>query len=430
MKEKLDHDIIMLALARWDGPYSSTAYSLAKALSLHTRVFYIDNPITAKCYLAKRNTPEIKKRKNALLKGKDFFFKPDQEHYPNMVAITPRLTVPVNWLPSGGLYDTLAKVNDNIVSIVINQTIREYGIKKYIFINSFNPFFGRFFKLSLKPFLKIYQNVDDISQSPYLYKHGVRLEIEAMKEADFTITTSSQLKRRSAVYTENAFLLPNAANVKLFQRAAKEDLQLPDEIKALPEGKKIICYAGNICHRLDYELLIKIAQHHHDKILLMIGPFANKIHKEVGLHHFPNIVFTGKKKLEELPAYLKHSDCCIIPFLCNQLTKSIYPLKINEYLSAGKPVISTNFSDDILTFKSMIYSSDTHEEFLTNIDKAIQENSPEFMHRRVAASAPNDWENRAIQLIDLVDKFLMTKRKDFAQGVRLTVGVETSQHLA
>lgn len=36
----------MLALARWDGPYSSTAFSLAKELAKSNRLFFIDNPIT------------------------------------------------------------------------------------------------------------------------------------------------------------------------------------------------------------------------------------------------------------------------------------------------------------------------------------------------------------------------------------------------
>jgi len=43
-------DIIMLALARWDGHYSSTAFSLAKELSRYNRVFYIDNPFTLITY--------------------------------------------------------------------------------------------------------------------------------------------------------------------------------------------------------------------------------------------------------------------------------------------------------------------------------------------------------------------------------------------
>jgi len=41
-----EKDIVILALARWDAPYSSTAFSIAQELSKKNRVFYIDNPFT------------------------------------------------------------------------------------------------------------------------------------------------------------------------------------------------------------------------------------------------------------------------------------------------------------------------------------------------------------------------------------------------
>src|SRR5688572_21152963 len=136
------YDIIMLALPRWDGPYSSTAYSLAKALSRFTRVFYVDNPVTVKEYLAKRNSEQMRFRKNALLTGNDIFTTPNAD-YPNLQAITPQLTLPINWLPRGFMYDALSKVNDAILSKTINKIIKIFGIRNYILINSFNPLIGR-----------------------------------------------------------------------------------------------------------------------------------------------------------------------------------------------------------------------------------------------------------------------------------------------
>ena len=421
-----DCDIVMLALPRWDGPYSSTAYSLAKALSKHVRVFYVDNPVTVKEYFVKRNTEQIKFRKNALLYGTDIFSMPDPEH-PNLFTVTPRLTLPINWLTAGFIYDSLSKVNDAIVSEAINKIIKSFAIKKYVLVNSFNPLFGRYPALNIKPVLTVYQSVDDISQSPYMDKHGPRLENEAIQKADFTIVTSTELKRLKSEHSPNVYLLPNAANVNLFQRAAKDELPVPAEIDKLPRDKKVICYTGNICHRLDYTLLAKIANNHSDKILLMVGPFANLNYKTAGLDKLPNVVFTGRKKIEELPAYLRYSDCCIIPFLCNQLTKSIYPLKINEYLSAGKPVVTTNFSEDIVTFNEVANVAENHDEFLRQIDKAIYEDSPEKRHQRILVAANNNWEARAHHFIELTGEFL--KQTDDRRGEQQQRRVQpTAEH--
>ena len=401
----LDYDLIFLALPRWDGPYSSTAYSLAKALSKHTRVFYVDNPFTVKDFLVHRRSAQMTLRRNALLKGKDLFFTPDKNH-PNLITVTPRLTLPINWLPSGWIYDSFSRFNDYTLSVALNETFREYSIEKYILINSFNPLYGRFLNLKVKPTLNIYQSVDDISHSSYVNRHGPRLEEESIGKADFTIVTSSELQRLKSSLSEDVFLLPNAANTAIFHPDRTENLDKPREIADLPPDKKIICYMGNICHRLDYELLTKVATRHPDKVLLMVGPFATDQFKTSGLAELPNVRFTGRKLLEELPPYVKYSHCCIIPFVCNELTKSIYPLKINEYLAAGKPVVSTCFSQDIASFNQVAYISSDHEEFISNIDVAIAGDSAERAVERVNFSSGNTWESRAIEFIELVSKYM------------------------
>ncbi|MFZ6011975.1 MAG: glycosyltransferase [Bacteroidota bacterium] len=404
----VDYDIIMLALPRWDGQYSSTSFSLAKALSRHTRVFYVDNPFTVKDYISNRNTQQIKRRKKALMGGKDIFTQIDA-NYPNLTGVTPAMTLPINWIPSGFVYNVFSRLNNAIVHRALKQTVKTYGIKKFIFINSFNPLFGRYGIRSLKPFLNIYQSVDDISQAPYMQKHGTTLEEKAIRDADFTIVTSSELKRLKSAFSPQVYLLPNAAHVALFQQAVKEVLTKPAELQSIAAGTKIICYTGNICHRLDYDLLIKISLKHSDKILLMIGPFANNNYKIAGLDKMPNVIFTGRKDISELPAYLKYSDCCIIPFLCNQLTRSIYPLKINEYLSAGKPVVTTNFSEDIFNFKGIAFVANNREEFLTQIDIAVESDTPEKQKERINFSASNNWDARAEQFIEMVNSFQKSK---------------------
>lgn len=399
------YDIIMLALARWDGPYSSTAFSLAKALSRLTRVFFVDNPVTLREYFEKRHAPELKRRKKALLKGDDFFSVPDNT-YPALYTVTPSITLPVNWLPEGSLYEMLSRLNDAALSRSLNRLMNVFDIRQYIFINAFNPLFGRYLSLSVPPLLTVYQCVDDISQAPYMQKHGPRREHEAIAAADFTIVTSAELKRIKSKVSDHVFLLPNAANTTLFQQAVRESLPRPPELSRLPEGTRVICYAGNICQRLDYELLTKIARAHSDKVLLMIGPRTRVDHGAAGLEMLPNVIFTGGKPTETLPAYLQHCHCCIIPFLCNELTKSIYPLKVNEYLSAGRPVVTTGFSEDIRGFSEVVWIAQSHEEFVRQIQKAIDQDTESSRIQRMMFSASNNWEARAHHFIDLTVEFL------------------------
>jgi glycosyltransferase involved in cell wall biosynthesis len=118
----------------------------------------------------------------------------------------------------------------------------------------------------------------------------------------------------------------------------------------------------------------------------------------------PNVVFAGPRKINELPPYLQYFDCAIIPFRKNTLTNSIYPLKINEYLAAGKPVISTNFSADINSFSDVAYVVNTDDEFLHAIDKAIEEDNDERKQARLKVAEQNTWTVRVKQFWDIISK--------------------------
>src|SRR5688572_11340936 len=107
----------------------------------------------------------------------------------------------------------------------------------------------------------------------------------------------------------------------------------------------------------------------------MVGPRNDKNYHNYDFNKLTNVIFTGPKKLETLPQYLAYMDVAILPFLVNDLTKSIYPLKLNEYLAAGKPVVSTNFSTDVQSFSEVVYISSSHTEFIDNIRKGIADDS-------------------------------------------------------
>lgn len=395
-------DIIIFALARWDGPYSSTAFSLAKEFSKNHRVFYVDNPVTLKYFFTNFNSPQIKSRRRHLLRFKTLIRRLD---FPEgeLIAVTPRLTVPINFLPKGFLHNFLTRVNDAIVFSSLKELLRKFDVKNYLFINCFNPFYLTRFPEYFRPVLSAYISVDDIRYSHHICKHGERMENATVKMADVTFTTSVELKRLKGKVSSNVFHLPNAADVSLF-KTSHDDLPCPTEVDQI--NKPVIIYTGHIDQRLDYTLLIHVIDSSPEYVFLFVGPVSIGDDNLNALKKFQNVIFAGRKDIKELPAYLKYSSCAIIPFKCNDLMKSIYPLKVNEYLAAGKPVVSTPFSDDIRQFSKVIALTQDASGFTTAIKQAVMSDSLEKVEDRLKFVESNTWESRVALFWATVKPFI------------------------
>jgi len=398
-------DFIIFALPRWDAIYSSGTYSTAKEIAVKNRVFYIDHPFTYKDYKNGKETNDIIIRKEALKSGKNIFRK--VEGVPELfTAVTPPLMYPINFLPEGFIYNFFYKLNDNKLYKTIRKIIEEHNVKNFIFINSYDPFYCNTFPGAFKPLLNIYKTSDDISQADYTARHGVRLENEQAKKADLVIATSIELTKKMLVQNPNSEFFPNAANVELFSTALYEDLPKPKELEAIKT--KIIGYSGALSTRLDYELFRKTAEYHKDKTLVLLGSKDNPHYRNVGLEEMENVVFCGSMKLEKLPSYLKYFDCAIIPFEKTLLTKSIYPLKLNEYLAAGCPVVVTDFAP-LPEFESVISIAKDDDEFVRLIDVEINGDSKEKKLERNKLASGNSWSARVEQLWNIIIRNLKLK---------------------
>lgn len=401
-------DIVFFTLFRTDNPYSSISLSMAKELAKTHRVFYVNHPYSLKDLAAglRAGDAALRRRLPWLLTGR-VCYEREATIPRNFIAAQPPLTLPVNWLPKGWLYRFFQRLNNGIVLRAIRKVLRDHKVRNYVYINCYDPFFAGYLPKETGAALSIYHCIDDITQDPYTARHGADLEREAMRHADVTLATSTNLKKIAERSSKCVIPFFNAADVSIFQKALTEKYPCPAEL----EGRtgKVIGFIGNLdALRIDYGLLKKTALAHPDKTLLLVGPVNSAEPRSIGLDQLPNVVFTGSRRLDALPPLLRHMDCVLIPFLCNRLTESIYPLKINEYLAAGKPVVSTGFSADIRSFADCIYLAESHEDFINLIDEAISEDKPGLVRQRVEVANSNTWEARIRQLWEIIEHHTQT----------------------
>lgn len=401
-------DFIILGATRWDFKLSSSTFSIAKTLAQKNRVFYIERTFSLKDVITHWNKPQFNYRKKAVLFGQNKYKKIEFEH-GSLVSVTSKFIFPINFLDSGPLYDALANYNNRILSNTVKEIIKDHGVKKYIYLNSFYPYQLRKIPTHiLQPLVSIYRSVDDISQENYIARHGVDAEKQSVKDFDIVTASSSELCNKISTYGKDIHLIPNAGEFELFHSALLNDFEKPNEMKNL-SGKTVI-FIGNLNDlRADFHLLVSCVTHYPNINFVMVGPYDKVDYKKFRLDQYKNLIFTKEKAFHELPHYLKYSDVAIIPFLKNKLTKSIYPPKVNEYLGAGMPVVSTNFSHDVESFKDLIYLADTEEEFVKLLGVALAEPKEHKLDERVQFAKENTWESRIEMIWKLIESHAFNK---------------------
>ncbi len=401
----MPYDVVFFTLFRTDNPYSSISLSMAKELAKTHRVIYINHPYTWRDLLTgiKYGDEALRARLRDLLVGKVRYEQ--LESIPrNFVAVQPPLTMPINWLPKGAIYQFFQRRNNGIILRAIQKALRDQKVDNYIFINCYDPFYAGVLPKEMGAALSIYHCIDDITQDAYTNKHGHDLENEAIRQADITLVTSTNLKKLKEPFSERVVTYFNAAEVAIFHNVWQKEYPRPTEL-AGKEGK-VIGFVGNLdALRIDYQLLKQVAEAYPQYTLLLVGPVNSPEVDEIGLGELPNVVLAGSRRLEELPPLMQYMDCVLIPFRCNTLTRSIYPLKINEYLAAGKPVVSTSFSDDIRGFADYIYLAEDAPTFISQIQAALSENDPKLVQQRIDLANTNTWTARIKQLWGLVERF-------------------------
>lgn len=402
-----DIDIIYFTLFPWDHPYSSVSFSFSKEFIKNNRVFYINPPYSYRDFATRYLGKYTQERKSDLIMHRMRYEHPPQldnsSHKNNFLAALPPMIPPINFLSKGRAYNYMRARNNRRILKTIKKVIKDNKIKDYIFMNCYNPFYAGYLpKNEFNPLLNIYQSIDDISQNDYTLKHGLELEKNAVQNADVTIVTSRELRNIWKKDANEIHIVHNAADIEIFERTLNEKFDKPEEIKNI--DTKIIGFVGNLDDlRVNYPLIKKIAEVHSDKTLLLVGPINNNEIYELGIDKMPNIIFTGSKDIQSLPPYLQNMDVAIIPFLLNTLTKSIYPLKINEYLAAGRAVIATNFSEDIRSFKDVIHIAESEDQFVNLIDKAIKKQTFKKIQECINVAKSNTWEARVNQIWEIVE---------------------------
>ena len=237
-----------------------------------------------------------------------------------------------------------------------------------------------------------------------------------IERADVVFVTSPALLQSKGRYNPNTHLVPNAVDYEAFSRAL-EDPALPADLEALPGPR--VGYVGAVNDKVDFALLGELARQHRDWSLVLVGPWAVREDGDAfALRQEPNVHFLGKQAVTEVPHYIKGLDICLMPYKLNEWTRSIDPLKLYEYLAAGRPVVSTAIPA-ARPFSEWVSIAEDRRGFIAAVEAGLAQDSEAACAARRAEASRHSWDSRVELISDRLAAFLQaSSREDACAGVR------------
>jgi glycosyltransferase involved in cell wall biosynthesis len=254
----------------------------------------------------------------------------------------------------------------------------------------------------LSPSLVVYHCVDDIAATKGIDAESFRAaERSFAARADLVLASSRPLAERMRGLSGNVLEVPNVADTPRFA-VALEPGPLDEAMGALPRPT-VVFTGAVVATKLDVPLLVELAALRPDWSFALVGPVGvGDPRTDVSaLDAVANVHLLGPRAYEALPAVLRGADAALIPYARNQLTASIFPMKVYEYLAAGLGVVATPLPS-LAGVEGIEIAADataTAERLTALIDA----DSPERRSQRSQLAADHSWETRLEEIAEAVD---------------------------
>jgi glycosyltransferase involved in cell wall biosynthesis len=383
MKPVKKKDIICLATRRIDDALPTNVQHLMLRLAKKHRILYVEPPVD-RVFLARN--PSFVFREHTLKTICPTYLKP----------VWPLILPYERWLPF-----LLPFLNRKKIIASIKRSMEKYGIEAEI-LWLFRPQ-DYWLAERLNPAYLCYHITDKYSTMPFNAKSKKdviildRVENKILNHANLVFCTARSLWKEVSFQREKTVYVGNVADVRHFHKANDEATKIPGDIVNLPHP--VVGFFGTINNfKIDYNLIKITAKTFSKGSVVLIGPLRDSDQPEqIEVPRESNIHYLGARDYSSLPCYLKAFDICIIPYVDSEYTRHVFPLKFFEYLSAGKPVVSTSLPA-LKEFNELFYEAGNETEWVAAVKMAMAENSEKKQSERKKMALMNSWQIRVPQI--------------------------------
>jgi UDP-galactopyranose mutase len=256
----------------------------------------------------------------------------------------------------------------------------------------------------------VYDCMDELSQFRFAPPTLLALEAELLRRSDVVFTGGFSIYEYKKDQHANVHAFPSSVDKAHFAQArTMAETDLPADLSTIARPR--LGYYGVIDERLDYDLIAAVADARPDWSIIMVGPLAKVTAED--LPKRANIHWLGGRSYPELPAYLAGWDVALMPFALNEATRFISPTKTPEYLSGGRPVVSTRITDVERSYGKLeaVAIADTPAEFVAACEHALAlGRSGPWLEAIDLALKDLSWDSTQERMSALVDKAVSSHR--------------------
>jgi len=384
-------DIICVGFADWETDLWTNQHHLMSRLAIDNRVLFVESLGLRRPQLTVRDLRRLARRLRRGLASPRRVLAGDGDG-SGLFVLSP-LVIPLHGRPFS------EAINNCILSTVIPRQAARLGMRAPI-LWSYVPQ-AQVLAMPLRPSCVVYHCVDNIAAQKGVNGAAFRAaERRFIPLADIVLSSAPESTARLSRLHARVIDTPNVADTALFATAL-EPGQVDASLAGLPHPR--IVFAGAlVATKLDLDLLIGLARARRSWSFVLVGPVGpgdpgvdlSALAAETNIH------LLGPRRHVDLPKIFRGADVGLIPYVRNELTASVFPLKLYEYLSAGLPVVATSLP--ALRNVEDVVIADNVAETVSAIETILAHETRAKRAARSRRATPHSWEGRIAQIAQLI----------------------------
>jgi glycosyltransferase involved in cell wall biosynthesis len=379
-------DLVFVSMEHWDDVWRRNQFLCAGYAQRHPqcKVLFVVPPMDV--------TNAIRRGRWSASGGPRTWTVPQ---YPNITVTQPVKLAP-NTFAAG------RRINEALARAHVSAVARRLDIRHAVLW--LNPHWAGHMAGRMGERAVIYDITDDWTALTQGETAGqlVRTQDEHLcRRADAVIVCSRRLFELKSRTARRLHLIPNGVDAGHYRTVLEDRGPLPEKTAHWP--RPILGYTGTIHpDRVDIDLLASLAKNWKGSIVL-IGPSELPAAGKARLD-FANLFLAGTIAYSQLPSYMRAFDVCIVPHRVTPFTESLNPIKLWEYLAAGKPIVSTDVAG-FRDYPQFVRIARDAGEFARAANDALSEDTA-MSGLRQAEARKHSWQARLDQVEDVIAECL------------------------